>query len=226
MWLSYSGVGYDINSFGRNYQAACSTVPHLTGMKRITANIDIQSSRSPAAGIMAEEWVHGMPARDIPLSRKTAVELESTGCQGRESMEKNVPEQITREDLLSAIAALDRHESHSFGRSTHYDLLEGGRRYPPKAVVGLAARRTLGRPLRPDEFEGGEETWAFVCCESEGSPLSQNQRYKAQVGFPARHLLRSGSRTQSQPNTSMGDRAGSLVAVPPGLGGPRTTALI
>jgi hypothetical protein len=51
-------------------------------------------------------------------------------------------------------------ESHAFGPSTFYDLLVDGRRYPPKAVVGLAARRVLGRALRPDEFQGGEESWA------------------------------------------------------------------
>jgi hypothetical protein len=45
--------------------------------------------------------------------------------------------QITREDILEAIAALDRGESHAFGPSTFYDSLEGGRRYPPKAVVSL-----------------------------------------------------------------------------------------
>jgi hypothetical protein len=56
--------------------------------------------------------------------------------------------QITREDIEEALAALDRGESHSFGPSTFYDLLERGKPYPPKAVLGLAARRALGRPLR------------------------------------------------------------------------------
>jgi 5-methylcytosine-specific restriction enzyme A len=69
--------------------------------------------------------------------------------------------EITREDIEKAITALDRGEPHAFGPSTLYDLLEAGRRYPPKAVVGLAARRALGRALRPDEFSGGEESWAF-----------------------------------------------------------------
>jgi hypothetical protein len=70
-------------------------------------------------------------------------------------------EQITREDIEEAIAALDRGEPHAFGPSTFYDLLLGGRRYPPKAILGLAARRVFGRVLRPDEFSGGEESWAF-----------------------------------------------------------------
>jgi len=65
------------------------------------------------------------------------------------SMEETFQDQITREDILEAIAALDRGEPHDFGPSTFYDVLEGGTRYPLKAVVGLAARRALGRPLGP-----------------------------------------------------------------------------
>ena len=76
--------------------------------------------------------------------------------------------QITREDIQEAIAALERGEVHAFGPSISYDILEGGRRYPPKAVVGLAARRVLGRALRPDEFSGGEESWAFRLLRDRG----------------------------------------------------------
>ena len=84
--------------------------------------------------------------------------------------------QITREDIQGAIAALDRNEPHAFGPSTFYDLLEGGRRYPPKAVIGLAARRTLGRPLDPDEFSGGEESWAFRLLRERGFTIVDKER--------------------------------------------------
>jgi hypothetical protein len=47
-------------------------------------------------------------------------------------MSENVREQISREDILEAIAALDHGETHAFGPSVFYDLLEGGRRYPPR----------------------------------------------------------------------------------------------
>jgi hypothetical protein len=100
-------------------------------------------------------------------------------------MEKNIPDQITREDILAAISALDRRETHSFGRSTHYDLLEGGRRYPPKAVVGLAARRTLGRSLRPDEFEGGEETWAFRLLRERGFTIVPKSGTQSAAELPS-----------------------------------------
>ena len=66
----------------------------------------------------------------------------------------SVPDGITREDLTSAIQALDGGASHSFLDSHTYDVVHEGERYPPKAVVGLAASRVLGRPLEPREFRG------------------------------------------------------------------------
>ena len=39
---------------------------------------------------------------------------------------------------------------------TGYELVHAGRRYPPKAVVGLACRDLLGRVLPPEEFSDGE----------------------------------------------------------------------
>ena len=52
-----------------------------------------------------------------------------------------VPDGITREDVLSAIQDLDSGFPHSFRPSTAYDLVHEGKAYPPKAVLGLAARR-------------------------------------------------------------------------------------
>jgi Protein of unknown function DUF262 len=83
-------------------------------------------------------------------------------------MDEDFKALITREDIQAAIAALEQGEAHAFGPSTFYDILEGGRRYPPKAVVGLAVRRVLGRALRPDEFSGGEESWAFRLLRDRG----------------------------------------------------------
>src|SRR5215469_10398044 len=92
-------------------------------------------------------------------------------------MDEDIRHQITREDILEAIAALDRGEPHAFGPSTFYDLLlEDGRRYPPKAVVGLAARRALGRALRPDEFSGGQESWAFRLLRDRGFQIVKKEK--------------------------------------------------
>lgn len=62
---------------------------------------------------------------------------------------------ITRDDVLGALANLDQGEFGDFGPPTRYELVYQGRRYPPKAAVGLAARRQIGRPLSHNEFSGG-----------------------------------------------------------------------
>jgi hypothetical protein len=73
-----------------------------------------------------------------------------------------IPDGITRDDVLRAIADLDRGDvAHGFRDSTGYDLLYDGKRYPPKAVVGLAARRLRGPVLDPNEFTGGADPRCF-----------------------------------------------------------------
>src|SRR5579871_5611614 len=68
---------------------------------------------------------------------------------------------ITRENVLAAIAEIDRDGVRSGRQSSTYDLLHGGRKYPPKYVLSLAARYATGKELEPEEFEGGIGTPAF-----------------------------------------------------------------
>lgn len=70
-------------------------------------------------------------------------------------MDADIRAKITRDDIEAAIEALEKEEPHPFEPSTFYDLIENEKRYPSMAVVGLAARRALGRVLRPEEFSGG-----------------------------------------------------------------------
>jgi hypothetical protein len=69
-----------------------------------------------------------------------------------------IPQGITRDDVLTAIQRLDAGAEHGFGRSSKYDLVFEGHRYPPKAVVGLAAERLAGRMLGPGDFSGGQDS--------------------------------------------------------------------
>lgn len=68
---------------------------------------------------------------------------------------------VTREDVVKALMRISNGEKSGFGPSTFYDLLWQGERYPPKAAMGMATLRTLGRELRPDEFSGGVESKCF-----------------------------------------------------------------
>jgi hypothetical protein len=71
-------------------------------------------------------------------------------------MPQAIPKGLTRESVLQALADLVAGVEHPFGPPTGYELVHEGKRYPPKAVVGLACRSLLGRILRPEEFSGGE----------------------------------------------------------------------
>ena len=67
-----------------------------------------------------------------------------------------LPKGITREHIQKAIEQLDSGASHPFGPSVDYDLLFEGKAYPPKAVLGIAARIATGQAFGPDDFSAGE----------------------------------------------------------------------
>lgn len=79
-----------------------------------------------------------------------------------------IPNGITRDDVLRAISDIDQGHVNDFGNSTTYDLIHEGRRYAPKEVMGLAAQRVLGRTLKPNEFSGGKSSKCFKVLKSLG----------------------------------------------------------
>jgi hypothetical protein len=71
-------------------------------------------------------------------------------------MPQSIPPGLKKEHVLQALNDLDTSIDHPFGTPTGYELVYGDKRYPPKAVVGLACRYSIGRILMPEEFSGGE----------------------------------------------------------------------
>lgn len=71
-------------------------------------------------------------------------------------MPQSIPAGLTQEHVLRALADLDAGIDHPFGQPTGYELVHDGKRYAPKAVVGLTCRYAIGRILQPEEFSGGE----------------------------------------------------------------------
>jgi 5-methylcytosine-specific restriction protein A len=69
---------------------------------------------------------------------------------------------VSREHLLGAIDDLDAGRLHPFGPSTKYDVLFRGRRYAPKAVVGIAIARLAGDIPPRYSFKGGLGTACFT----------------------------------------------------------------
>lgn len=71
-------------------------------------------------------------------------------------MPQSIPPGLTKDHVLRTLADLDGGVDHPFGKPTGYELVHDGKRYAPKAVVGLACRYSIGRILNPEEFSGGE----------------------------------------------------------------------
>jgi hypothetical protein len=71
-------------------------------------------------------------------------------------MPKSIPKGLTRQHILSALADLDSGIDAHFGPATGYELVHDGRRYAPKAVIGLAFKHLTGEILAYGEFSGGE----------------------------------------------------------------------
>jgi len=75
---------------------------------------------------------------------------------------------FTRDILLEAIKLFDNNEPHGFGPSSTYDLIHNDFRYPPKAVVGLAAKIITGNEYGPHDFNGGLKTACFEILNRHG----------------------------------------------------------
>jgi 5-methylcytosine-specific restriction protein B len=79
---------------------------------------------------------------------------------------------IQKEHVLSAIQEIDKEGVRAGRRSTTYDLIYEGKKYPPKLVLSIATRYATGKELEPSEFEGGLETDTFNRLESLGFTIT------------------------------------------------------
>lgn len=71
-------------------------------------------------------------------------------------MIKSIPKGINKVHVLKALADLDSQIAHDFGEARKWALVHDGHRYPPKAVIGLAARYAFGKALAPADFSSGD----------------------------------------------------------------------
>ena len=83
-------------------------------------------------------------------------------------VKSEVLRRIRREHISAALEDLKSGIVHEFGASTEYDLLHDGVAYPPKAVLGVAARHALGQMLQPGDFSGGQESTCFQVLRDRG----------------------------------------------------------
>lgn len=79
---------------------------------------------------------------------------------------------VTEEHVRMALADIDRDGAPASAQSTGYDLIEAGRRYPPKLVFAIAAKHATGQELDRAFFGGGHDTPAFKVLQKLGFEIS------------------------------------------------------
>jgi 5-methylcytosine-specific restriction protein A len=86
------------------------------------------------------------------------------GPTGRVRALRRLLSGVSREDVIEVLAdfSLADASRYGFAESTDFDLIYGGVPYPPKAILGIAAKKCLGRVLRADEFSGGVRSPCFA----------------------------------------------------------------
>lgn len=88
-------------------------------------------------------------------------------------MSRNIPDNISREHVLNAVAGFEAGAEHEFGDSTGYDVIINEKPYPPKAIVGLAAKEANGKMLTPNDFSGGIGSKCFRVLEEQGFEIER-----------------------------------------------------
>ncbi|MFC1740131.1 AAA family ATPase, partial [Pseudomonadota bacterium] len=102
---------------------------------------------------------------DIPVPLQASGSIRSISLPHDEVVSLNLPHRpdtvtqaftmVSPDDIVNAIQRYDSGERGDFSESTTYDLVFSDKRYPPKAIAGLACRRVLGRNGKADEFTAG-----------------------------------------------------------------------
>ena len=86
----------------------------------------------------------------------------------------SLPENITKEHLIQAIAKIENEGVPNDGASQYYDLVYKGNKYPPKLIVSYANIFANRIELDKNTFKGGLGTPCFKLLEREGFTIDKN----------------------------------------------------
>jgi hypothetical protein len=100
------------------------------------------------------------------------VEQALIGTAAGSAGARSLPEVFSREVVLEAIRRFDAGEEHRFADSTGYDLVFNDRRYPPKAIAGLATKVAHAVELGPEDFSGGVGSKCFRLLQQAGFEIT------------------------------------------------------
>lgn len=79
-----------------------------------------------------------------------------------------IPKNINKEHILLAIAKIKKDGIDPSRKSTFYDLIFEGERYPPKYIISIANKIVNGIELSPEKFHGGIGSDCFNILEKYG----------------------------------------------------------
>lgn len=85
---------------------------------------------------------------------------------------KKLPNILPREAILAAAQAYDSGHPHAFADSRDYDVIINDRRYPPKAIVGIAASSQTDLTFTPSDFSGGIKSKCVKLLTDQGFRIS------------------------------------------------------
>ena len=100
------------------------------------------------------------------------IEQALVGAAASAADARSLPRALSRDAVLEAIRRFDTGEAHRFADSTGYDLVFNGRRYPPKAIAGLATKVVGGAELGPEDFSGGVGSKCFRLLQQAGFEIA------------------------------------------------------
>ena len=103
------------------------------------------------------------------------------GQDGRIRRLRSVLAGMKREHVTKVLTEFSLEDARSAGYidSTDFDLVHDGKRYPPKAVLGLAAEQVIGRRIKSSEFSGGLDTPCFKILLSLGFDIEEKARIES-----------------------------------------------
>lgn len=109
---------------------------------------------------------------------------------GNQRLPAEIQRRVRPHMIDQAVRDLLAGARHRFGKSTDYDVLVDGRRFPPKAVFGLALETALRRQIGPQDFSAGRGAVSFQLIEAAGYPIVA----KGTVPIDDEHSWAEGSR--------------------------------
>lgn len=127
----------------------------------------IQSAVEKLPGIAHLPWRDALTSHEHRVRSWVTRWAKSIGQQ---PADERYLQRLSAETLLRATpefvwAAVQRflngYTSERFGTSTDFDLIADGRRFPPKAIFGLALALALDQDIEPKHFSGGEDSTCF-----------------------------------------------------------------